>query len=217
MRMNQFLSRVFVAAMFALVSVPLSADTVEFDFENLDQTGAINNGPIGTTITGLNVVGGTDSTLTLQTVDVIAGASSLSNGDSVNATVNNAQFALGIGDNHFNPGESYVFSFNQNVNVTTITLESFSAGNNFTVSSGGTTIGLTALADPDNNEFSVNDLGDSLSVAAGEDVTLSFVGGGPNLVRVVNIQAAIAAVPEPSSLALIALGSIGMIVRRKRV
>ena len=216
MRMNQFLSRVFVAAMFALVSVPLSADTVEFDFENLDQTGAINNGPIGTTITGLNA-DGTDSTLTLQTVDVIAGASSLSNGDSVNATVNNAQFALGIGDNHFNPGESYVFSFNQNVNVTTITLESFSAGNNFTVSSGGTTIGLTALADPDNNGFSVNDLGDSLSVAAGEDVTLSFVGGGPNLVRVVNIQAAIAAVPEPSSLALIALGSIGMIVRRKRV
>lgn len=214
--MNQFLSRVFVAAMFALVSVPLSADTVEFDFENLDQTGAINNGPIGTTITGLNA-DGTDSTLTLQTVDVIAGASSLSNGDSVNATVNNAQFALGIGDNHFDPGESYVFSFNQNVNVTTITLESFSAGNNFTVSSGGTTIGLTALADPDNNGFSVNGLVDSLSVAAGEDVTLSFVGGGPSLVRVVNIQAEIAAVPEPSSLALIALGSIGMIVRRKRV
>ena len=216
MRMNQFLSRVFVAAMFALVSVPLSADTVEFDFENLDQTGAINNGPIGTTITGLNA-DGTDSTLTLQTVDVIAGASSLSNGDSVNATVNNAQFALGIGDNHFDPGESYVFSFNQNVNVTTITLESFSAGNNFTVSSGGTTIGLTALADPDNNGFSVNGLVDSLSVAAGEDVTLSFVGGGPSLVRVVNIQAEIAAVPEPSSLTLIALGSIGMIVRRKRV
>ncbi len=216
MRCNQVLSGLFFAAVFALASAPLSADMIIFDFENLDQTGAINDGPIGTSVFGINVDDGTDSSLTLTTVDVIDGELSLANGDNVNATVTNAQFALGVGDNHFDPGESYVFSFNQDVNLTNIVLESFQDGNNFTVSVGADTIGLNEPADPDNNQFSVNDLGDSLAVEAGTDVTLTFVGSGPGLIRVVSIQAETTAVPEPSSLGLIALGSIGLIIRRKR-
>ena len=204
-----------LAVAFALASAPLSADTVEFDFENLDQTGAINGGGIGATIFGLNVDDGTASDLTLTTVDVIDGGLSLSNGDmGIGAVVNGQQDALGITDNHFDPNESYVFSFNQDVNLTTIVLESFSLGNNFTVTvGGGAPIALTELADP--GGFSVNDLGDSLAVEAGENVALTFVGGGPGLVRVVNIQASV--VPEPSSLALLALGTIGIFTRRKRV
>ena len=206
-----------LAVAFALASAPLSADTVEFDFENLDQTGDIDGGGIGATIFGLNVDDGTASDLTLTTVDVIDGGLSLSNGDmGIGAVVNGQQDALGITDNHFDPNESYVFSFNQDVNLTTIVLESFSPGNNFTVTvGGGAPIALTELADPDNGEFSVNDLGDSLAVEAGENVALTFVGGGPGLIRVVNIQASV--VPEPSSLALLALGTIGIFTRRKRV
>ena len=208
MKFNQVLSGAFVAALFAVISMPVSADII-FDFADADQTGPIDNGGIGTTINGVNIADGTDSSLTLTTEDVIDGALSLRNGDTGISARRGGQPALGITDNHFDANESYVFSLSQDATLTTIVLDSFSDGNNFTVSSGGTTIGLAGL-----NNSATGFAG--LDVIAGEDVTFTFVGGGPGLVRVANFEVELASVPEPSSLALIALGSVCMIARRRR-
>lgn len=202
-----------------------------FDF--FDEGGAVEQadnfdpGGVGAAIVGVdpNMVS-TTVPLTLTVVDIIGqdGSSAASGAANTDHTLNIAgsQDALSIntdntadddfvtgGDDssHFNPGESVVFSFDFEVNLVNVELESFTAGQTvFTVSSGGTTVNLS-----DSN----NALTD-FNIPAGTPFAFTFVStsGADNQVRIESFTADI--IPEPSSSLLLGLGALGLFARRRR-
>lgn len=216
------------------LSVSASADIV-FDFRD---GSALDGVGVAATFQGSDIAnfdGSTDdgsaplSTLELTVVDII-GQDGLSTGSGPDTghtlNISGAQQALGINtdntadDNfisgnadsqNFNAGEIFVFSFNQDINLTNVEVESFTAGETvLTLSSNATTVNLGD---------SFNSLA-GFFVAAGDSVSLEFVStSGDATVRVESFQAVIvppSTIPEPSSLALIGLLGIGMASRRRR-
>ena len=120
----------------------------------------------------------------------------------------------------FNPGEGWVFAFSEDVELLSFTLGGIDidattgiAEELVTLSSDS--LGVVTLGD-NNNVF------DSLSVLANEEITLSFVSTtGDDNFNVDGFQFSIVdpnapAVPEPTSTALLGLGSIAIFARRRR-
>ena len=168
-----------------------------------------------------------DSDLTISVVDVIGADGSLASaGAGHEANIAGNQDALGVNDanvggnesNNLNVGEGVVVSFDQDVTFNVFQFESTSAATEFTLTSGSVT---RVFAGTEGNLVDVST--EDLFVPANQAVTLQFtngtVGGAAldDALRVESIVVHVAtAVPEPSSLALVALGAIGLITRRKR-
>ena len=133
-----------------------------------------------------------------------------------NPSINNGQFDMiggGTESGDFNTGEGIVFSFDQDVMFTSIELESVVASDIFRVLVDGTQI-LEVTGD----DSFIDDLGDlgSTVITAGSQIT--FEADGPvatSSFRIETFEVDVIAVPEPSSLALLGLGSLVMFKRRR--
>ena len=217
------------------ISSASAATTVFFDFREDgpdDQAEAFDGGGIGASVVGVDpsdVL--VELPLTLTTVDIIGSngvaassgdpesnhVTNISGQDAISINTDNASGATGGADSsHFNNGEGWIFSFDQDVNLTNVEVESFSAGQIFTVSSGGTTVNLVDTNNPLMGFF----------VPADTSITIIFDGfeldvdgapvTGDNQVRVESLTAEIVPVPEPTSSLLVALGGLALFARRRR-
>ena len=132
-----------------------------------------------------------------------------------NLSINNNNFDLiggGTESGDFNPGEGFIFSFDQDVIFTSIELESIVATDTFSVLIDNANV-LTATGD---DQF-LDSLGglDGLTIAAGSEIT--FLAGGDLATSSFRIETfEVDIVPEPSSSALIGLGGLMMLARRRR-
>jgi len=132
-----------------------------------------------------------------------------------NLSINNNNFDLiggGTESGDFNPGEGFIFSFDQDVIFTSIELESIVATDIFSVLIDNVNV-LTATGD---DEF-LDSLGglEGLTIAAGSEIT--FQAGGDLATSSFRIETfEVDIVPEPSSSALIGLGGLMMLARRRR-
>ena len=228
MRLHKFLLTATVAAVFTMSAMPSSAEIVIFDFRD-DVEGdpamptaasmlvaAFDGGAAGSTVTvdGLTVTAveiiGQDGSSNLtdpaaaHTLNIAGNQDAL----SVNHQGPNGPIGGGNDSSHFNPGEGVVFTFDQDVTLTNVEVESFTAGQEFNLTTGGS---VFALADA-NNPFSVD-------IAAGDTFRFDFVSLGTTTdtqIRIESFTVETAVIPEPSSLALLGLfGSVAMIRRRR--
>lgn len=132
-----------------------------------------------------------------------------------NPSISNGNFDLiggGTESSDFNAGEGFIFSFDQDVIFTSIELESIVATDIFSVLIDDTNV-LTATGD---DQF-LDSLGglDGLTIAAGSEIT--FLAGGDLATSSFRIETfEVDIVPEPSSSALIGLGGLMMLARRRR-
>ena len=200
--MKLFLPLLLIGFLLSII-VPASAQ-VTFDFVDNndpddpedtnppDQTEALDGGGLGAFVTlndGATLV-------TLTTIDIIGqdGSSALSDGSEHTTNIAPNQDALAVNtadalddgfidggsdSSHFNPGEAWIFSFDVDVNLTNIEVESFTAGEQtFTVSSGSTTMALAENINPFTEFF----------IPANTEVRIEFVelleGGTDTQIRV---------------------------------
>lgn len=134
-----------------------------------------------------------------------------------NPSINNTDFdTIGAGSesSDINTGESWIFSFNEDVIFDIIEFESAVSGNLFTVLVGGSSI---ETLDGPNGNVSGSGLGglNGLTISSGTEIT--FLAGGPVLDTDYRIESfTVTVVPEPSSSLLFGLGALGLIARRRR-
>ena len=115
-----------------------------------------------------------------------------------------------------NADESLIFTFDQDVEFTSIELESFDDGiDGFEVLVNGTLI-EGGLGDAVNAGAGLGAL-EGLTIAAGDQITFTVTGDDDTTsVRIETFEVHVKAVPEPSSLALLGLiGGVAMVRRRR--
>lgn len=227
-----------------IITSQLSAATALFDFRSTNGSGIDNADAMGSnfdpsssgdTITIPSVDGSTTITTTVVNFivpTIVDGAiSSITNN---NASTNiSGQDALGINNlnfgntpyenatgqgaesSDFNLGESLTLSFDQNIIFTEIELESIQPTDGFEVLIDGVSQ-LEAIGD----DSFIDDLEGlvGLTIPAGTEVTFAATSGdlATSSFRIETFTVDIV-VPEPSSLALIALSGLAMCSRRKRI
>lgn len=210
----------------------LGADPAGADFDNGTTAGdtVTVGGLVATVVDVVTPEYDITGPLPVLTGNILSAAA----GDAVSTNVSN-QDALGInnpsiGNNDFdllgegsessdiNPGESLTFTFDQDVIFTEIELESVNSANQFDVLINN----VVVLATMGDDSF-IDDLGAlaGLVITAGSEITFAVDGplvptgttGDSTSIRIETFTVDV--VPEPSSLALLALGGLMMAKRRR--
>ncbi|MBK1830271.1 PEP-CTERM sorting domain-containing protein [Verrucomicrobiaceae bacterium R5-34] len=214
MKLNKTTQTSLIALGIIALSTSAQAALVIYDFNN--GTGLDNVGVGGTmTVDGL----------TLTTEDVVGHDGSLDSAGGSHETnivtnanalgVNSATTPLNAGNDarDFDPGEAWIFSFDQDVELTLLNVSSLDTVTELTISS-------SAFSDLVFVDGTANDDFDLLNtfVAAGTEITImntsvdSTVDDSHDF-RITELH--VNTVPEPSSTALLGLGGLALIMRRR--
>lgn len=221
---NTLLLPAFAAGMYALSSSAPAATTFTFtDGSSLD--GAYEDGTMTASddTTLQDIVLSTEDILGFEDSTSTSTITSSSNSHRTNATTSTD--ALGINSDgngghsgeatNFNPGEAWVFSFDTDLTLTSIEFESMNE------TGIGATISSSAFSDINLTQASLG-AGDvytfgNLAVSAGTELTITattteaFEAGAGWRIESLTVNP----VPEPSSTALIGLGGLALLLRRR--
>ena len=203
---------------------PSDAPTGDSDFDPSNPDDTITLGGLTVTIIDVitpefEVVGG----VTQRSGMLLGGGTTSIGGQQAlglnNPTIGTGDFDLlgtttnnGTEGTDFNADESLIFTFDQDVIFTSIELESLSGVDVFEVSLEGVTVPVL-----ENTAQGFIDLGGlaGLTIAAGTEIT--FTARGDDSTTDFRIETfTVEIVPEPSSLALLGLGGLALIKRRRR-
>ena len=212
-------SLVFFAFFAAGISGQAKADIVFFTNDNPDTGGPSTGGLLDS---GANIFD--DLPLTVDVVEIPGLTLTVNSGTSFDsgAEINGSGASFGVNSatpvggsenaSRFDADadESLTISFNQDVSILNADFSSFTGTETFLF--GGVTIGA---GDVDgSNIFTFADGG--LDVPAGTGILLA-AGGDPGAsVGLISVDIVTTAIPEPTSLAMLGLGSMLMMARRRR-